>query len=106
MAISPLEMNGVFTRSQDFSILKQNEDNKAMLQQSAFQNTMQKTVEKQHSQVQETEKSDTYDRRQDAKEKGKNEYHGDGGSGRRKPENVAPDGRVVRKDAGHFDFSV
>jgi Tfp pilus assembly protein PilN len=106
MAIGPLEMNGIYSRTQDMSIIAQNEDNKAMLHQSAFGQTVQKNAERQMNEVQETGQTDTRQRKQDAKEKGKNEYFGDGGRRRRQTGESPSDGRVVRKEGGHFDFSV
>ena len=107
MAIGPLQLNGIMTRTQDYTPIKQNEDMKPMVDQSVFQNTMQKNIEKKLTQVKESEETDTYQRKQDAKEKGKNEYQGDGGRnrGQGKPE-FSADGRVIRKGGGGFDFSV
>lgn len=107
MAIGPMQLNGILTRTQDFTQMKQNEDMKPMMDQSVFQNTMQKNIEKKLTQVKESDETDTYQRKQDAKEKGKNEYQGDGGRGRRRTQPVLPaDGRVIRKGSGGFDFSV
>jgi len=107
MAIGPMQLNGILTRTQDYTSIKQNEDMKPMVDQSAFQNTMQKNIEKKLTQVKESDETDTYQRKQDAKEKGKNEYQGDGGRNRRQGQQAVPmDGRVVRKGVGGFDFSV
>ncbi len=107
MSIGPMQLNGIMTRTQDFTAIKQNEDMKPMLDQSVFQNTMEKTVEKKLTQVREGDEADNYQRRHDAKEKGKNEYYGDGGKGRKK-ENAgfSADGKVIRKGMPGFDFSV
>ena len=107
MAIGPMQLNGIMTRTQDFTQIKQNEDMKPMMDQSVFQNTMQKNIEKKLTQVKESEETDTFQRRQDAKEKGKNEYQGDGGRNRGNAgQNFQADGRVIRKGSGGFDFSV
>lgn len=107
MAIGPLQLNGIMTRTQDYTPMKQNEDMKPMLDQSVFQNTMQKNIEKKLTQVKESEETDTYQREQDAKEKGKNEYQGDGGRNRRQAHSeFSSDGRVIRKSPPGFDFSV
>ena len=42
MAIGPMQLNGILTRTQDYTQMKQNEDMKPMMDQSVFQNTMQK----------------------------------------------------------------
>lgn len=103
MAIGPMQLNGIMTRTQDYTSIKQNENMKPVLDQVAFQNTIEKKVEKKLTQVKESEETDTYQRKQDAKEKGKNEYHGDGGRNRRQAQS---DGRVIRKTPQGFDFSV
>ncbi len=103
MAIGPLQLNGMVGRTQDYTAMKQNENMKPMLDQAVFQNTIEKNIEKKLTQVRESEETDTNQRRQDAKEKGKNEYQGDGGRNRRQPQ---PDGRVIRKSPHGFDFSV
>ncbi len=107
MAIGPMQLNGILTRTQDYTPIKQNEDMKPMVDQSVFQNTMQKNIEKKLTQVKESDETDTYQRKQDAKDKGKNEYHGDGGRNRRQARSEYPeDGRVIRKGGTGFDFSV
>lgn len=107
MAIGPMQLNGIMTRTQDYTALKQNENMKPVLDQAVFQQTIEKNVEKRLTQVKEAEETDTYQRRQDAKEKGKNEYQGDGGRNRRQAQpGGTPDGRVIRKTPQGFDFSV
>lgn len=105
MAIGPMQLNAIMSRTTDYTQIKQNEDIKPMVDQNVFQNTMQKNIEKKLTQVKESEETDTYQRKQDAKEKGKNEYQGDGGRNRRQGQNP-PDGRVIRKGVGGFDFTV
>ncbi len=107
MAIGPMQLNGILTRTQDFTAIKQNEDMRPVTEQTVYQKMMDKTIEKQMSRVKETEETDTYQRRQDAKEKGKNEYQGDGGRNRRQTQQESvPDGRVVVKNTNRFDCSV
>lgn len=107
MAIGPMQLNGILTRTQDFTSIKQNEDMKPMTDQAVFQNTMEKAVEKKLTQVKESEESDTNQRKQDAKEKGKNEYQGDGGRNRRQPQSsFSADGKVIRKGGSGFDCTI
>lgn len=107
MALGPIELNMMVGRAQDVSAIKQNEDYKAMTEQSVFQNQMEKAEKEQAGQVSRPEETDTRQRRQDASEKGKNEYFGDGGR-RRKKSDIPPEGRVIKgKDnIPHFDCSV
>lgn len=104
MAIGLVELHGQVTRAQDYTTLKQNEDNKPMLDQAHFGQQMTKQVEKKAEEVNKTDESQYYNRKFDAKDKGDNEYRGDGGKNRRKQEN-GQDG-VRLKGAGHFDMSV
>lgn len=107
MAIGPMQLNGIMTRTQDFTAIKQNEDMKPMMDQSVFQHAMEKTVEKKVTQVRESDEADNYQRRHDAKEKGRNEYQGDGGKRRRQGQtDFSSDGKVIRKGTSHFECSV
>ena len=84
MALGPIELNMMVGRAQDVSAIKQNEDLRPMTEQTAFQNQMEKAEKEQAGQVRRSEETDTRQRRQDASEKGKNEYFGDGGRRRKK----------------------
>ena len=106
MAIGPMQLNGIMTRTQDYTPIKQNENMKPLVDQSVFQNTVQKNIERKLTQVEHPENADTYQRKQDAKEKGKNEYQGDGGRNRRRNNSDEADGRVIRKSVQTFDLSV
>jgi hypothetical protein len=77
MAIRPVDIV-TMQRMGDVSQLKQQEDSKPVTDQVNFQNQMTKETEKTSTQV--VQKSDINNDQQkyDAKEKGKNEYHGDG----------------------------
>lgn len=106
MAISPFEIRGAFTRTQDYTAFKHNDDVKPMVNQAVFQDSIDKQVERQVKQVQESGETDTYQRKKDAKEKGDNQYSGDGGRKRPRQKPDLEDGRVIRKGAAHFDLSV
>ena len=51
MAISPIMYNATVQRTQDYTTMKQNEDNKGMVDQSNFMNKMEKEVKLQLSNV-------------------------------------------------------
>ena len=106
MAIGPLELNGMMSRTQDISIIQQNEDNKAVLNQALFQNRMEKEEEKRASVVEHAQDSDTRQRKQDASEKGNHEYTGDGGLKRPGQKKRQADGIVVKKTGPHFDCQI
>lgn len=102
MAIGFVEMQGQITRAQDFTTIKHNEDTKGMVDQTNFGQQMTKQVEKQAQRVNEREKLENRQKRHDAKEKGSNEYYGDGGRNR-KQEKKEPDGKVLLKGVNSFD---
>lgn len=105
MAISPIEFQGVITRTQDITTIQHNEDQKGMVNQSNFQMQMDKTVEQHLTQVRNADNADPKQDRTDAKEKGNAEYMGDGGK-RRKKKPASSDGVVIRKGENHFDISI
>lgn len=102
MAIGFVEMQGQITRAQDFTTVKHNEDTKGLVDQSNFGQQMTRQVEKQARRVNEKEKAENRQKKFDAKEKGSNEYHGDGGRNRKKSQKD-PDGKVLLKGVSTFD---
>lgn len=106
MAIGIVEMHGQVTRAQDFTPIKHNEDTKGMVEQANFGQQMTRQVEKQVKRVNQGDQPEYHERKFDAKDKGDNEYSGDGGRQRKKKAQAAPDGKVLMKKADHIDFSV
>ena len=108
MAISPFEIHGMMGRTQDFTALKHQKDNKNMVAQSVFQNQAEKKVQNKSERVQDTQQSETERQKKDARDKGSNTYAGDGGRGRRSRDEVPLEGRVVRKgpEGSHFECSI
>lgn len=104
MAIGFVEMQGQITRAQDFTTVKHNEDTKGLVDQSNFGQQMTKQVEKQSHRVNERERAENRQKKFDSKEKGSNEYHGDGGRNRKR-QNREADGKVLLKGVSTFDIS-
>lgn len=102
MAIGFVELQGQITRAQDFTTIKHNEDTKGMVDQTNFSQQVTKQVEKQAQRVNEQDKTENRQKKHDAKEKGSNEYHGDGGRNR-KQEKKEADGKVLLKGVNTFD---
>lgn len=90
-------------RTQDYTIIKQNEDSKNMIDQSNVSHVMEQKEINQSQEVVGSNRSEYYNKKQDAREKGSNEYYGDGGKSRQKKEIRD---RVVVKKNGGFDFKV
>jgi hypothetical protein len=76
---------------------------KGMVDQGNIQVQTTKKEQEVARRVVNTEETILKEERHDAKEKGHNEYHGDGGLHRRK---AKEDGKVVRKSEGGFDMKI
>lgn len=98
-------MQGQITRAQDFTSIKHNEDAKGLVDQANFGQQMTRQVERQVNRVNQGDQPDYHEGNTDAKEKGSNEYSGDGGRKRKRLEEN-PDGKVLMKKADGFDFFV
>ena len=106
MSIIRIELQGTITRAQDFTTIKQNEDNKGMVDQSNFQMHFNKVVDSKLSQVRHGDNAEGKGKGPDAREKGSNEYAGDGGRRRRRDSGAEEDGKVVLKSIGKFDTKI
>ena len=106
MTISRVELQGQTMRAQDFTNIKHNEDSKVFVDQSNINSRNEVNIEHRLQRVNDSEETDNRQRKFDAKEKGKNEYSGDGGKNRRR--NEEGDGKVLIKGAAPhgFDFKV
>ncbi len=104
MAIGPIEMTGMVTRSQDISLFKQNEDNKPMIDQSNIQVNVQKKVQDQNQQVNQADNAEYHEYRYDAKEKGNGSYQDNRKDN--KKDKKKTDGVVVEKRTSGFDIRI
>ncbi len=104
MAIGFVELQGQITRAQDYTTIKHNDDTKGMVEQANFGQQMTKQVEKQVKRVNKGEQPEYHERKFDAKDKGSNEYHGDGGKNRKGLKKES-DGKVLLKGVSTFDVS-
>lgn len=104
MAIGPVILNGVVSTSHDYSNIKQNEDNKAVFQQQGFQVQLEKQAEIRHTRVVQNEQMRKEERKFDAREKGDNEYTGDGGKKKHAEKNAG--GKVIVKGHASFDMKI
>jgi hypothetical protein len=102
MAFGSIELTTI-TRAQDFTTIKHNEDNKAFVDQTNLGQQEQKTAEQRATSVTTSDNAEWQNKRQDAREKGSNEYVGDGGRRRKKQEDSD---RVVVKGHGSFDIKI
>ena len=104
MSFGSLEVASI-PRTQDYTAMKQNEDNKGALQQMTLGEQSQKHTEQRTREVHSSDNADWYTGQYDAKEKGHNEYAGNGGKHRRK-EDPGKDGVVIVKQHQGFDIKI
>lgn len=103
--IRPIEFNGVISRLQDISPIKQNEDTKPMVEQQNIMTNQEKTTEVRQEQVNSHDDSDMDRDYDSAKGEGNSEYEGNKGKKKKKDEDE--DGKVMIK--GHnvnFDIKI
>ncbi|MBR3606158.1 MAG: hypothetical protein IKL51_01090 [Lachnospiraceae bacterium] len=109
MAIGHVELNNAMTRIQDYTTIKHNEDQKSSVQQNQFQNQFTKELNKDIRQVVKTDQSEYQNKTEyqnkkfDARDKGSNQYTGDGGK-RRRQNQQKDEGKNIRTSG--FDMKV
>lgn len=107
MAIRPVEVQGVVQRSQDIGQIKQNQDQKPLVDQSNIQVQIHRETERNLRQVSKFVNADKKENRYDAKEKGNGTYFGQKGQKRQKRDAEEEDeGSVMLKSVhrGSFDM--
>lgn len=102
MAMGAIELTTI-SRAQDYSPIKQNEDNKGVLNQSNIGQHIQKDTQQRAREVRSGDNAEWQNRKFDAKDKGSNEYKGDGGR-KKKPETNP--GQVVVNGHQGFDIKI
>ncbi len=102
MAFGTIEFTTI-SRANDYSAIKQNEDNKGMVDQGNITAHVQKTTEQKSREVNSSDNAVWQEKQPDAREKGSNEYAGDGGRRRRE---TKPKERMVVKGQGGFDMKI
>lgn len=104
MAINPIDLNHAMTRTQDYTTMKHNEDMKGVVDQSNFHINMKKEVESKFTQVRKKDEAEYNQRKFDAKEKGDNEYYGNGE--KKKKDSGKMQDKVTIKSVHHFDVTI
>ncbi|MBR5360842.1 MAG: hypothetical protein IK123_08130 [Lachnospiraceae bacterium] len=104
MALGIVEINSAMTGINDFNNIRHNEEAKAGIDQTNFQNQFDQEMETKRIDVNESEDANNRQKKFDSRDKGSNEYSGDGGRNRKKKDEN-PDGRVIPKYSG-FDMKI
>lgn len=102
MAFGSIEIV-TLTRTQEYTTVKQNEDNKGFINQSTIGQQINKDTEQRMREVRSSDNADWHNKKFDAKDKGSNEYSGNGGSERRGKKQQE---RVVVKGHQGFDMKI
>jgi len=102
MGLGPLELSGVLQRTQDIATIRHNEEHKGQIDQNHFADRMNKEVDDRANTVKSTTETLNEQKKFDAKEKGSNEYTGDGGQ-RKKHEDAHGQGH--EKEGVHIKMS-
>lgn len=102
MALGVMDIVSI-TRTQDYTTIKQNEDNKSLVQQSNIGQEIKKDTEQKAREVRKGDNPEWQNKKFDAKEKGSNEYSGNGGRKQQQKEQIEQ--VVVKKHQG-FDMKI
>lgn len=106
MAIGPIEIQGSISRTQDYAQIRHNEENKGFTEQTVISHNNHRETEAKLNTVRRGEDTSKEEGKYDAREKGNNEYHGDGGKDRNK-KTVTTDGKVfVKGSSSSFDIKI
>lgn len=105
MAIGPVTLNGIVPRTQDMSVIKQQEDNKPLVEQHNIQTEMKTHEERQLKQVNHADDASEHKKKYDAKEKGSNEYKGRQQK-KKKSEEKQQNAVTQKQWSGSFDMKI
>lgn len=106
MGIGPLELNGAISRVQDFASQRHNEDTKVFTDQAGYVSTVKKETENRSNAVNRGDHTSNNQKKFDAREKGANEYYGDGGQKRKENHDNNKDKVVVKGSSMSFDMKI
>ena len=102
MAINPINIV-TMTRTPDFTTIKHNEDNRGVITQMNMVQQEDKAQKLRAGQVLKKEEADWHQKKFDAKDKGDNEYAGDGGKKRSLKQGQD---KVINKRQQGFDIKI
>ena len=110
MAIGQIELNQAMTRIQDYTTQKHNEDQRGVLQQTQAQDKFNKELNQdirkvlKANQEEYQNKTEYQNKKFDARDKGSNQYIGDGGKQRKK--GTKTEKEVAFKGTSGFDIRI
>ena len=101
--MKPVELTGIVNRTPDYAQLRQNEEQRPVMEQTMFQTQFDKQVERNSDTVVKKHDSEWKNEKFDAKEKGKNKYFGSSG---KKKENKEEDDKSDKSRHTSFDVRI
>jgi len=99
-----MEINGVLQRSNDMSIMRHQDENKAFVDNAAALNTVDKNAKQKQEEVNATNESDLLEYRYDAKDESKGGANSNSNGKKKKKDE--PEDKVVPKKTGGFDIKI
>ena len=107
MAIGPLEFNASIPRVTDYAQIVQNEDDKGAHQHMHATDVVRQETDDKANTVNRSDETTNDHNNFDARDKGSNEYTGDGGRRREKKKEPETGGKVIVKGRpGSFDVRI
>lgn len=106
MSVGPVTIHGVIQRANDVGTVKHQEDTKPMVDQQNIQTQMKNQQMRHLQQVRHADDSENHQKKYDAKEKGSNEYQGQGQKKKKKKSNEKDGAVVLKAENSHFDMKI
>ena len=106
MSIGPVMLNAAITRTQDFTTIKQNEDQKSFIDQSNFQDTMSKDLIKKQHQVNDADDANEQEFKYGDKEKGNGGYTSDQRNRKNKKNSESDGSKLPPISTSSFDITI
>ena len=107
MSITPLGLNAMIGRTNDVGIIKQNEDNKLLVNQQNIQTQQVKQEQELTHKVAKPQEKDNEGYRYDAKEKGNGSYQGQQQKKKKNQKTSDVEGKVILKSqTERFDIKI
>lgn len=100
--MKPVEMNGIVNRTQDYAQMRQLEEHRLVADQSAFNEKLNKQIEREGEIVVKKQDPNLSEQKFDAKEKGHNSYYIE----KKKREKKKEESGSVRKKDSYSTFDI
>lgn len=106
MSIRPVDLNGMIQRTQDVSTVKQQQDNKPVVEQQVILSHETKQTERRLQQVNQAQEKENDGYRYDAKEKGNGHYEGNGSKKKNAKKGQKGEKVIQKNQSFGFDIKI